>query len=73
MKSDFSKFRLYKGLSIAFMVVAMAAFECCNFFIGGAHGAAIGVTLFRNARKKVTEQDVVKFFHDAGFSHLYRT
>jgi len=23
--------------------------------------------------KKVTEQDVVKFLHDAGFSHLYRT
>ena len=45
MKSDFSRFRLYKRLSIAFAVVAMAAFECCNFIIGGALGAAIGVTL----------------------------
>ena len=23
--------------------------------------------------KKVTEQDVVRFLHDAGLSHLYRT
>jgi DNA-directed RNA polymerase subunit RPC12/RpoP len=46
MKSDFRKFRLYCRLSIVFVVLAMVAFHCCNIFIGGALGAAIGMTLF---------------------------
>ena len=46
MKSDFRKFRLYCRLGIVFMVLAMVAFVCCNIFIGGTLGAAIGVTLF---------------------------
>ena len=45
MKSDFRKFRLYCRLGIVFMVLAMVAFACCNAFVGGALGAAIGVTL----------------------------
>ena len=45
MKSDFRKFRLYCRLGIVFMVLAMVAFVCCNVFVGGALGDAIGVTL----------------------------
>ena len=45
MKSDFRKFRLYCRLGIVFMVLAMVAFACCNVFIGGELGAAIGVML----------------------------
>ena len=46
MKSDFRKFRLCCRLGIVFMLLAMVAFFCCNVFIGGTVGAAIGVTLF---------------------------
>ena len=46
MKSDFRKFRLCCRLGIVFMLLAMVAFVCCNIFIGGAVGAAIGVTVF---------------------------
>ena len=45
MKSDFRKFRLYDRLAIVFMLFAMGAFVCCSVFVGGALGAAIGVTL----------------------------
>ena len=46
MKSDFRKFRRYCRLAIVFLLLAMGAFACCNVFIGGAIGAAIGVTVF---------------------------
>ena len=45
MQSDFRKFRLYGRLGIVFMVLAMVSFACCNVFIGGELGAAIGVML----------------------------
>ena len=46
MKSDFRKFRLYCRLGGVFMLLAMVAFVCCSVFVGGAVGAAIGMTLF---------------------------
>lgn len=45
MKSDFRKFRLYCRLGIIFMLLAMAVSACCIILVGGALGAAIGVTL----------------------------
>lgn len=45
MKSDSKKFRRYCRLSFVFMLLAVATFVCSSIFVGGAIGAAIGVTV----------------------------
>ena len=46
------------------MVLAMVAFVCCNVFIGGALGAAIGVTLF------IVVGAVAAVFEWSAYDHL---